>query len=486
MTRLLAAPLLLCLFVPPLPARDARPQSLREYVLKSQVRLAYGEYIKNTKVGWKTEEMKFGKYDGKEVAVVVSESYETTLYQGEKTVSQEKSTVYYALEGEGPIVGAEVYAKEDGKETTRKAVRKGDGLLLTVKTAKRTLERTIATPKDTLALKRRFDAWVVGSRKKGDTFTVWAATWEEDDVDVPQVYTFQEKKTVAWDGARTDAYSVQILSRGTRSTALLRGDGNPLVLTTAIEELRLEKEAVAKKVEPKALDLQEALAVRLDKDLGHAAKVEKLVLKVEGAEDGAIPQSHRQRLRTDGDGTLLELLRDHPLPKPAPLSKEEREQNLKATATIQSDHEAIRSLARKIVKDEKGPIQASRLLQHWVFKNIKASYTDNADNALAVLDNKAGDCTEYSLLFVALARACGIPARQIGGLVYSNDSKPAFEWHAWAEIHDGSQWVSVDPAANQVWVDATHIKLSEGAQDLSWVNLMGKLKMKVVKFETKK
>ena len=207
---------------------------------------------------------------------------------------------------------------------------------------------------------------------------------------------------------------------------------------------------------------------------------------MEGAEDGAIPQSHRQRLRTDGDGTLLELLRDHPLPKPAPLSKEERAENLKATATIQSDHEAIRALARKTVGDEKDPVKAARLLQHWVFKNIKASYTDNADNALAVLDNKAGDCTEYSLLFVALARAGGIPARQIGGLVYSNDSKPAFEWHAWAEVHDGSQWVSVDPALNQVWVDATHIKLSEGAQDLSWVNLVGKLKMKVVQFETKK
>src|SRR6516165_6512752 len=128
MTRALAAPLLLCLFVPPLPARDVGQGSLRDYVLKSQVRLAYGEYIKNTKVGWKTEEMKLGTRDGKEVAVVTSESYETTLYQGEKTVSQEKTTVCYSLEGAGPIVYAEVYAKEDGKETTRKAVRKGTGL----------------------------------------------------------------------------------------------------------------------------------------------------------------------------------------------------------------------------------------------------------------------------------------------------------------------------------------------------------------------
>src|SRR5205807_1297290 len=83
-------------------------------------------------------------------------------------------------------------------------------------------------------------------------------------------------------------------------------------------------------------------------------------------------------------------------------------------------------------------------------------------DARPVLENKAGDCTEHTLLFVALARAAGLPAREVGGVAYVGGDEPAFGWHAWAEVHDGSQWVAVDPTWGQVFVDATHIKFSEG------------------------
>jgi transglutaminase-like putative cysteine protease len=90
------------------------------------------------------------------------------------------------------------------------------------------------------------------------------------------------------------------------------------------------------------------------------------------------------------------------------------------------------------------------------------------------------------LLFVALARAAGLPAREVGGVAYVGGDEPAFGWHAWAEIHDGSQWVAVDPTWGEVYVDATHIKFTEGSEDRSYVNVAGKLKLKVVKVETKK
>jgi hypothetical protein len=103
-----------------------------------------------------------------------------------------------------------------------------------------------------------------------------------------------------------------------------------------------------------------------------------------------------------------------------------------------------------------------------------------------VLENKAGDCTEHSLLFVALARSAGVPAREVGGLAFVGGSKPLFGWHAWAEIHDGKQWVTVDPTWHEVYIDATHIKFADARDDLAWVNVAGKLKLKVVSHETKK
>ena len=60
----------------------------------------------------------------------------------------------------------------------------------------------------------------------------------------------------------------------------------------------------------------------------------------------------------------------------------------------------------------------------------------------------------------ALARAVGIPARRVDGLVYMEaaDAVPAFYWHEWVEVYVG-EWIEVDPTFNQEVADATHIAL---------------------------
>jgi len=101
-----------------------------------------------------------------------------------------------------------------------------------------------------------------------------------------------------------------------------------------------------------------------------------------------------------------------------------------------------------------------------------------------VLDSMAGDCTEHTLLFVSLARAAGLPAREVGGVAYTSLDPSLFGWHAWAEVHDGRQWVTIDPTWHQVYVDATHVTFSD-SDDLGWLNVLGKVKFKVLKFEKK-
>ena len=159
---------------------------------------------------------------------------------------------------------------------------------------------------------------------------------------------------------------------------------------------------------------------------------------------------------------------------------------LKSTPTISADQEPIRRQAKEIVGDETKPLKVSELLEHWVFRHLRKTTAANASTALDVLKTLAGDCTEHTLLFLALARASGIPARRVGGVVYGGGNPPLFAWHAWAEIHDGSQWVSIDPTWDQVFVDATHLKLSEGSDDWSWVNVVGSLKIKILDFTSKK
>lgn len=473
------------------PAKPDAKMTLREYAASQQGKYAYGLYLKDKKVGFQVEEFKIGKHDGKDVLIVTTEQLFSVTVDGEKSVSEEKSTTMYETEGDGAVVYASTSAKEDGKTTTREAVRKGKAFTLTTKQNGRTFTRKLPIPMDNLVRDREFIAWLnAPERKKGDTIMKWSVSWEEDDVDRKEQCTFVGKKEVVLAGVPTVLFDVEEESKGSKTKEEAKGAKSKAVVfgtgklytgaVAGLLTLRMEKEATARKLDGGDVDILAATSIIVENDIGPAREVDKLILEVSGYDDFKFPESHRQVYKK-GKTSTLELVRDFRVKKGAELTADEKKGNLKASVKVQSDHETIRALAKKIVGKETDPVKATNLLARWVFRNLKKSYSSNADNALAVLDNKAGDCTEHSLLFVALARAAGIPAREVSGVAFVTAAKPMFGWHAWAEIHDGTQWVSVDPTWNQVFVDATHVKLGEGPDDQTWVNLVGKLKFKVVK-----
>ena len=100
------------------------------------------------------------------------------------------------------------------------------------------------------------------------------------------------------------------------------------------------------------------------------------------------------------------------------------------------------------------------------------------DRASEVLELGKGDCTEHALLFTALARAAGIPAGQVHGLVYARTTTavPALYWHAWVEVQSGDEWIAVDPTFDQPVADPTHIVLGRGTQ-VDTVGLLGALQV---------
>ncbi len=102
-------------------------------------------------------------------------------------------------------------------------------------------------------------------------------------------------------------------------------------------------------------------------------------------------------------------------------------------------------------------------------------------SALEVLETRRGDCNEHTVLYVALARAVGIPARTAAGLVYVDG---AFYYHAWPEVFlDG--WVAVDPTFGQFPADAAHLRFTIGglAQQAELIRLIGQLTLDVVETE---
>ncbi|HET7372854.1 MAG TPA: transglutaminase-like domain-containing protein, partial [Gemmatimonadaceae bacterium] len=149
-----------------------------------------------------------------------------------------------------------------------------------------------------------------------------------------------------------------------------------------------------------------------------------------------------------------------------------------AERLIQSDDRRMRGLAIHIIKRERDPRLAAELINTWVHDSIRPRVTFGIPSAMQVLESRTGDCNEHTQLFVALARAVGIPARVTAGLAYL-DGK--FYYHAWPEILLNG-WVAVDPTFGQFPADAAHLRFVVGGltRQTELLRLMGNLKIDVL------
>ncbi len=163
-----------------------------------------------------------------------------------------------------------------------------------------------------------------------------------------------------------------------------------------------------------------------------------------------------------------------------PYRGRDRAEELRPTALVQSDDRNIREQAAKILGRETDARAAVLLLNEWVYGTINKQPVVSIPSAVEVLRQKIGDCNEHTVLFTALARASGIPARMAAGVVYL---KNGFYYHAWPEVWL-DEWVAVDPTFNQLPADATHIRFVTGelSRQVEIMRLVGKLKIDVIEY----
>ncbi|HUZ71926.1 MAG TPA: transglutaminase family protein [Stellaceae bacterium] len=93
----------------------------------------------------------------------------------------------------------------------------------------------------------------------------------------------------------------------------------------------------------------------------------------------------------------------------------------------------------------------------------RAGPTNSAIAADAALAIGAGVCQDHAHVFIAAARALGVPARYVGGYLWTGEDRQDHEAsHAWAEAWlDGIGWVGFDPS-NRTRPTACHIRTAVG------------------------
>jgi transglutaminase-like putative cysteine protease len=162
-------------------------------------------------------------------------------------------------------------------------------------------------------------------------------------------------------------------------------------------------------------------------------------------------------------------------------------QYLKPEPLIESDAPEIIAEAEKAVVGVQGTRARAERLTRYVNALLEKKPTVSLPSAREVLRTKVGDCNEHTALYVAMARALGIPSRIAVGLVYVLGVQGAFYYHAWPEVYidEGNGrglWLPVDPTLNEYPADATHVRLARGGLEKQAVivPLLGRLEMDIL------
>jgi hypothetical protein len=145
---------------------------------------------------------------------------------------------------------------------------------------------------------------------------------------------------------------------------------------------------------------------------------------------------------------------------------------------LQVDDPRIRALAERLRGTETDPRVVAQRIERWVHDSLKKEITFGMPNATQVLASRKGDCNEHTQLYLALARAAGIPSRISAGLAWVRGK---FYYHAWPEVFLGD-WVAVDPTFGEFPADAAHLRFVTGGLDrqAELLRLIGNLKIDVV------
>ena len=128
---------------------------------------------------------------------------------------------------------------------------------------------------------------------------------------------------------------------------------------------------------------------------------------------------------------------------------------------IESDDPLIKEVAQALAENETNPHILASKITDFVSKHLKYTVQGEEKGARWALEHGEGDCSEFSYLFTALCRACGIPAKVKAGFAFHSNTETTEFGHMWAEYYlPNYGWIPVDLTWHQVcYQDSLHFGL---------------------------
>ncbi|NLV46481.1 MAG: transglutaminase domain-containing protein [Candidatus Hydrogenedentes bacterium] len=421
----------------------------------------YGLYFNGEKVGYM--EKVVSRNDAGETEVVEDAHFRVSMSGAKQAMRMYSKRVYNA---KGGLLRIEMEMNDPAQSSVFVAVVEGDTLKMNSVLGGATREDTFPRPGETLQDSLRHALWARRGPQVGDVvnFSTFEPMYQKEVSGISRIVKTEER---VFNGVPTKVYEIQSVLdlMDIESTTYVTDSGITVEdVISGVFTTRLEPEDAAKDVDY-SVDTMVSNAVLLEKPIDDPRERDGLHLLLTGPlRESHLFNDRRQTMTLENERIYFHSVKTDlaPLPVPGlPVTEESVQHYLKPGTYVQSDDPKLIEKARDIVGDETDALKAAGELCTWVNKNMRNVFSARLSNALEALESLEGDCTEHTVLFVGLARAIGLPAREVAGLIYVAGSPPGFYFHQWASVWLGD-WIDVDPAFNQLPVDVTHIRLAEG------------------------
>lgn len=449
----------------------------------------FGLYLRGKKLGYAEMGCRVTKWKGKDVLERISRMVmQAQLYTTAVRLESKSVVRFDAVNGEMLLYDYSMVGSQQHK--TLLVQRKPDGwhMRRTYKAGairKPVEKRIIKIVKSNLGNgEPAVSALLVDGKLKPGSRYRYVEFDPEDAQDRDSAAQLLNTQTRSLRGVKVKLHKLEMLEmhRRLRGVTVVDAEANWLDgLLQGTIRIRREEKAMAKRVDPNAGDFGLGVVIKAKMNVKKPGKVSQLKLQMDGFLPTALTETKRHKLVKKGaKQAILTITRESLANLPTmtlPVTNKTYAKELKATHNIESRHKEIRALAKRALGGEKNALKAAQKLNRFVFGYLRKSLSTNLDSALAIARARAGDCTEHARLMVALCRAVGLPAREVGGVTYVPDLG-GFGYHAWVEVWVG-RWITTDPSWNEVPANATHIQMG-GPNDVQWIGTLGALKLRVI------
>jgi len=146
-----------------------------------------------------------------------------------------------------------------------------------------------------------------------------------------------------------------------------------------------------------------------------------------------------------------------------------------APTQLTAPNEDLKAFAQGALTSIAEPRARAQALAEAVFGAVryKPGTSDVQDSAAVAFKSGEGVCQDHAHVFIASARAVGMPARYVSGYLYTGDTSDAAS-HAWVDVWLGSElgWQSVDVTHKRPAV-RTYCRLAVGRDYLDAAPVRG-------------